>query len=390
MAQQLAPQAAALPADPANRARLHLPPFKGENNAHTTRTFARRVDGFMQVSRLTQEETAQAVAFSFVPGSPADVWLENLLEAHPAQVETWALLRPLLLARFSPTLTPSEEAAIAAHCTQHRGEDVQTFIDRCENTQILLERRIPNAQRVQAFAVPFAANHEVGVMALFLRGLRDEQGLKGHVNGTNAVNLAEYLAEAIRFERHVTKQIKITVAEVAETGTDYDGGEEYDEEDGEEIANLRPGQGKKKKPFGQGGRGRTPGRGGSGRGGFRGRGGGGRGQFGGGRGGGGGGGGDRPPPRCWNCNSTQHLNAACPEPKKGGGGRGGRGGFRGGAPGSDGHQMQAMIMQLGNQQLQHLIKAGGNARKGGNVDSVDYEPPEYDQHQRNPRTGFWE
>jgi hypothetical protein len=52
--------------------------------------------------------------------------------------------------------------------------------------------------------------------------------------------------------------------------------------------------------------------------------------------------------------------------------------------------MQAMIMQLGNQQLQHLIKTGGNARKGGNVDSVDYEPPEYDQHQNNPRTGFWE
>jgi uncharacterized membrane protein YgcG len=386
---QAAPAVPAVPADPANRARLHLPPFKGDNNAHTTRTFARRVDGFMAVSRLTQEETAQAVAFSFVAGSPAEVWLENLQEAHPDEVETWAQLRPLLIARFSPTLTPSEEAAIAAHCTQHRGEDVQTFVDRCENTQILLERRIPQVQRINAFAIPFAANHAAGVMSLFLRGLRDDHGLKGHVNGTNAAGLAEYLAEAIRFERHVTKQIKIVVAEVAEAEGDDDGGEEYDEDDGGEIANLRPGQGKKKKkPFGQGGRGKTPGRGGQGGGGFRGRGGGGRGSFGG-RGGGGGGGGDRPPPRCWNCNSTQHLNAACPEPKKfGGGGRGGGGGgYRSPGGGGGPPQMQAMIMQLGMEQLQRLNRA--NAGNANNVDSVDQAPPEYD-HRQNQRTGFWE
>jgi hypothetical protein len=51
--------------------------------------------------------------------------------------------------------------------------------------------------------------------------------------------------------------------------------------------------------------------------------------------------------------------------------------------------MQAMIMQLGNQQLQHLIKSGG-AGGGSNVNTVDCEPPEYDQRSQGPKTGFWE
>ena len=36
------------------------------------------------------------------------------------------------------------------------------------------------------------------VSEIFLRGLREEGGLKTHVNGANAVTRAEYLAEAVR------------------------------------------------------------------------------------------------------------------------------------------------------------------------------------------------
>jgi hypothetical protein len=340
------------------------------------------VDSFMAVTRLNQAETAQAVAFAMVPGSTADLWLENLLESHPDDVATWALMRPLLLARFSPTLTASEKAAMVDNCKQTRTEDVQAFMDKCESTQILLERHIPDAQRIDAFAAAFNANHAAGVLGLFLRGLREEQGLKSHVNGANADNLADYLAEANRFERHVTKQIKVIVAEIAEDEGDHDDADEGDAEDGDEVASLKPRMGQKKKTFGQGGRGGGFGRGGRG-GGFRGR-GGGRGRP---NRGGGGGGGDRPPLLCWTCNSSSHLNAACPQ-NRGKGGGGGRGGYRpGGSSGAPQHQ--AMLMQINSLQNQLLNMRQDGGGGGGNVEAVDFNCPPYQQEQQHGQKDFW-
>lgn len=367
-----------------NKARLTLPNFKGENDALATRNFCHKVDGYMLVTRLTEEETAQAVAFAMTAGSVADLWLQNLTESDPDSVGTWDRLRPLIIGRFSPTLTPSERAAALEGCRQGKNEDVKAYMDKCESVQIMVEREIPRANRVGNFAASFLETHQKAVLDLFLRGLREETGLKSNVNGAlNCVTLAHYLEAAVRYERHVSKGIKVTVAEVAE---DDDGGEE--EDDGDEIAALKSKQGTKKRTSGQTGRGGGY-AGGNGRG----------------KNSGAGGSGGRPGPRCWSCRSPDHLNNVCPNKKKwgaggrGGGGQGkhGRGGGYGGGNssyggygGSSGHggsgnnQAQGIIMQL----LAKGLQGQGNPKEY-DVNNVDCVATSHHQAQGYGQPDFW-
>ena len=159
-----------------------------------------------------------------------------------------------------------------------------------------------------------------------MRGLREDGGLKAHVNGFNAATRVAFLEEAIRFELHHAKPARgVVVAEVAEEEA------EEEEDDDAEVAALPKGKGKqkKKKKGGNQGGGNGGSQYGGGRGGGRGGGGGSSGaaatQGGRGRQGGAGGGDQK---LCWTCQSPDHLSFRCPQKKPGGGNanRGGRGG----------------------------------------------------------------
>ena len=203
----------------ANKSRLVLTMFSGQMDAMATRAFIKKVDGYQTVTHLTDAETAQAVAFAMLPGSNAEIWLTNEAEMVDDQTRLWTTLKPLLTARFTPTLTESEKAAAADACRQTKGADVMQFLDLCKKTAHLLDRDVPEAEKTNANAAPYLARWKKGVLALFLRGLTEAHGLKSHVNGAMATDLDSYLAAAQKYERHVAK-VKVHIAELDEDSDD--------------------------------------------------------------------------------------------------------------------------------------------------------------------------
>ena len=346
-----------------NKARLTLPLYKGLNDGKATRDFCRKVDSYQHVARLTDEETAQAVTFTMVPGSAAHEWITNTTEENPDLVATWPVLRPLLVARFSPALTPSEKSASVDLCKQKKDEDVLRFFDKCRTTQLLLDRNIPDAEKAAGNGVGYQRRYREGILGLFLCGLREEGGLKTQVNGAlGCVTLDDYKNAAIIHERHVTHKMKVTIAEVA-TNDDQEG-----EQEGDEVANIKVRKGKQKKKGGNGaqGGGQPPA-------------GNGRAKQGGARSTAGGEGGPR---LCWTCQSPDHLNFRCPDKKKGGN-PGRPGGNNQGQHGNN--ALETAIMQLGWAQLSKNIQ-GGERGGAGEAMSVTHEPPppQYRQGQN-----FW-
>ena len=358
--------AADLQANLGNKARLVLPVFQGKNDAHATRNFIDKVDGYATVTRLSTEEAAQAVAFAMQPGSPADLWLANLKVTDHANTLTWLLLKPLLLARFSPALTASEKAAVVDACRQGKHEDVQTFKDQCETVQILLDRDMDDAMKTAGNLANYRLQFSKSVLGLFLRGLREDQGLKSHVNASlNCTTLADYADSATRYERHITKAIKVTVAELNQSG-------EADSEDGEsdeerEVAILRARQAAKKKSNGSNakkgnGNGKAkairtsaaPQRGPGG------------------------------PRLCWTCQSSNHLNRDCPEKTTT------RTNGQGGGGGGGGPSINELLMNAGReallQQYQRKMQYNHNQQMG-QIDALALECEA--RNNANPGPGFW-
>ena len=64
-------------------------------------------------------------------------------------------------------------------------------MDRCRATQLTLDCDIPNDQKTGGQRGPHMEKYNKSVTEIFLRGLREEGGLKAHINGTNPVTRAE-------------------------------------------------------------------------------------------------------------------------------------------------------------------------------------------------------
>lgn len=335
------------PAQP-NKARLRLPTFEGKENAQITRGFIAKVDGYKAVTRLSDEETAQAVAFAMLPGSPADLWLTNLAEHTVASTESWDTLKPLLLARFTPTLTASEKAAAVDACKQQKGDNVLNFLDKCEGVQLMLDRDIPRARKTGNNRVAYLEDFQTGTLGLFLRGLREEGGLKAHVNGAlGCTTLEQYKDAAVRYERHITKQVKVTVAELKEE----EGQEEPEEEEPQEVANLKGKKGQTRKYGGKKANGKNGGNGNQSKGAKP------KAAAGGYSGGNAG----QPQRRCYTCNSPEHLARECPKRDTAGrpAHQGGHQNYGGG--------VNELVMKAGVQALMHGWKPAENTASVNNL-----------------------
>ena len=359
-------------ANATNKARLHLRPFEGKNDARVTRDFCRKVTGYRAVARLSDEETAQAVGFAMLQGSAADEWYTALTEENPDAVETWGALEPLLMARFSPEPTASEKAAATDHCKMNRGEDVLQFLDRCRSTQLLLDSDVPADEKTQGNGAPYRRRYNAGILQLFLRGLREEGGLKSHVNGAlGCTTLEQYKTAAVTYERHVTKHVKVTVAAVDE---DDGSGDEADDDDEVEVANLKKKTKKKGgKASGQGNYGNSKGQGKSANNEA---------------------GGDKKR-LCWTCRSPDHMNYQCPDnPKRKNGGKSGGGGGGGGEGKSafGNFELDTVLKNLGMQKMMQMSSANPGANTAA-VETVDegYRPPFPPQYRSKPgaNPGFY-
>ena len=334
-----------LQANMGSKARMNMPIFDGMLDTQATRTFLDLVDGYARVTRLNNEETAQAVAFAMVPGSAAAKWLANLRQRTPARAGDWDELRPLILRRFTPTLTASEKAAEVAKCRQTKNQDVQTFMDHCESVQLTLDLDMADDRKTGGQAANYALHVNEGILGLFLGGLREEGGLKSHVNAAlGCTTLQEHLDAAVKYERHITKATKVAVVAELQQGRHDEASEGEDLDDLQEIANLRAKQasrrnGGKKSDGGRNSGSSNPGKG---------------------KGAAGPSGGPTRPRLCWSCQSPSHLNRDCPDKKPtpfrgGGGGGGGSSGKNGGYGAA---AINEMITKFGVAGIQALMQQG--------------------------------
>jgi hypothetical protein len=375
MADQAAAAAAAAAADLAqaaadiqnnmgSKARLVLPVFEGKLDGQATRNFLSKVDGYSAVTRLTPQETAQAVAFALLPGSAADHWLTNLKEREEAVASAWDTLRPRMVTRFCPALTATEKAAAVDGCRQGRNEEILTFRDQCESTQLLLDRDMDPVLKANPNVASYTAHYEGGILGLFLRGMREEGGLKSHVNAAlGCTTLNEFVEAAVRYERHITK-IKVVVAELHQ-GQQHDESEE--ESDEREIAALRARQASRRTAGKKSDGARS---GGSSSGPWRAK----------GKANTSAQSGPTTPRLCWSCQSPTHLNRDCPNKKPfrggGGGGAGGNNAFKGNSAALNEMVANAgMTYLLQQQQEQQQIQyehASNTSGRFSNIDSLDY------------------
>jgi hypothetical protein len=312
------------------RAKLTLPHFKGDTNALEAIDFADKVDAYAEVMEINAGQAAKAVAFAVKQGSKAALWLRTLRIDEPNVANDWEQLKPRLLARFSPILTPSERAAVADNLKMTRDEEVQTFADRCREIQIMLERDIPEAERTGNNAAGFQRRHMEGIRDKFLYGLRETDGLKKAVNSAlGCTTFEEYLAAAMKFERNtLAPKPSVVIAEVSNVD------DEPRDDDTPQVAALKAAvrNASQRRGRGRGGQGggARPGQGQQE---------------------------DGAPRACWTCASTEHIQRFCPN-RRAGGGRGGGGQGRGRGGGGPGGGRRPYQQQ--QQQAQPPLKWGVN------------------------------
>ena len=218
-----------------NQARIQLPKFSGaeRDGGNTAMIFTKKVDRYRTITGLTDEQTAEAVIFSLVPGSPAARWFNNKSESEPATVAKWSVLKPALIKRYCSALSASEAGAMSEGLKQNKDEDAAEFFDRCHATQLLIERGTEVDTTTEAYQAAFRKN----VNALFLKGLRDTGGLKAHVNGQSRGKTSEELVDlATNYDISHKPTQKFTVADVT---TEESDDIEPNDADSKEVAALK-------------------------------------------------------------------------------------------------------------------------------------------------------
>jgi hypothetical protein len=211
-----------------------------------------------------------------------------------------------------------------------------------------------NALKTNANAASYTIHFNAGILNLFLRGLREEGGLKSHVNAAiGCVTLTDFVSAATKYERHITKAVRVVVAELQQ-GQHHGDVEDDGSDDEREIAALRAKQAARR----NGGKseGRT---------------GGGNGQW-------------KPknknaptsssgtsgPRLCWSCQSPSHLNRDCPNKKKVAAFRPNTGGGSGGNGSAIVNAIQAGFQNLWRQEPQ-FDQQSEHSSRFSNIDSLD-------------------
>ena len=218
-----------------NQARVQLPKFSGteKDGGNTAMIFTKKVDRYMTITKLSDEQTAEAVIFSLVPGSPAALWFNNKSESEPATVARWSVLKPAMIKRYCSPLSASEAGAMSESLKQGKDEDASDFFDRCHATHLLIER----GTEVDTASAAYKAAFTKSVNALFLKGLRETGGLKAHVNGQSRGKSSDELVDlAMNFDVSHKPTKKFTVAAIT---TEEKDDTESNDGDSEEVAALK-------------------------------------------------------------------------------------------------------------------------------------------------------
>ena len=110
---------------------VKVPLFRGgqaKTDTLTTLAWCESVDRQKVQQDWNNARTAVAAIDSF--REHAAEWFRVVREEKPDSVDSWATLRPLVIARFGPSKTPAQRVAMLSNLKQNGTESTETFYDR--------------------------------------------------------------------------------------------------------------------------------------------------------------------------------------------------------------------------------------------------------------------
>ncbi len=107
-------------------------------------------------------------------------------------------LRAILLARFLPTHTASDQERLRQTLTQESKESVQEFYDRVESVQFMLDMELPEDFRQNSKA-SYDIVHDRLLRGNFIAGLKKD--INTHVQLSNVATTEQALSVAVAFEK---------------------------------------------------------------------------------------------------------------------------------------------------------------------------------------------
>jgi hypothetical protein len=180
--------------------------------------------GEVDIDKMSVMEYISAVEMSRIAGNwsdaitaervklrlsgPARTWLNNRIRAETAGLNVFDPaavagakppgLRQLLIDRFMPQHTAAEQERLRATLIQQENEAVNTFFDRVESIQFLLDQDLPDDFR-RNHKASYDIVHNRQVQTSFIAGLKSD--IRKHVAMANVVTLTDALNAAVAFEK---------------------------------------------------------------------------------------------------------------------------------------------------------------------------------------------
>lgn len=187
---------------------VKLPEFSGDIavDKMSAQEYISAVEMSARAGEWTDEVTAERVKLKLT--GEARTWLNNRIRAETPGLGVFAPaavngrlppgLRQLIIDRFMPQQTAGEQERLRATLIQADNESVNSFFDRVESVQFLLDMELPANFRVDQKA-SYDIVHNRQVQGNFIAGLRND--IRRHVTTLNVATLEDALRAAIAFEK---------------------------------------------------------------------------------------------------------------------------------------------------------------------------------------------
>ena len=150
---------------------VSLPEFFGDLTVDSisAKAWTNLVDRAKTISAWSEEKTVQFA--QFVLRDKAAIWLQNLIDANSADLNTWEAFKKLFLERFHIKRTISEQAQLREGLKLNKNETVATFYDRCESTQYIIDEATWELTDDEAALAARKTAHKKAVELAFISGL---------------------------------------------------------------------------------------------------------------------------------------------------------------------------------------------------------------------------
>ena len=194
---------------------VKLPEFCGESDIDkmSVMEYISAVEMSRIAGNWSDAITAERVKLRL--SGPARTWLNNRIRAETAGLNVFDPaavagakppgLRQLLIERFMPQHTAAEQERLRATLIQHENESVNTFFDRVESIQFLLDQDLPDDFR-RNHKASYDIVHNRQVQTSFIAGLKGD--IRKHVAMANVITLTDALNAAVAFEKASKKPEK--------------------------------------------------------------------------------------------------------------------------------------------------------------------------------------